>query len=149
MGYTAHLLAILISCFVVFCEAKYFPKARNFAEKSSIKASSTCGEIEMTYCDAKTLSSTPCTNKICKYACCPTCSNVSPNSNKLADGRKISIYDGKPRPGSTENSLGFDEQKGSYIDIRKLDSVDHQTKGFSICLWVNQTTGNRGYVTMF
>ncbi len=146
MGRYAHLLVVFIACCVAFCQAKaYFPKLRDFAENSPIKASSTCGETEMKYCDANTLRRAKCTEEVCKFACCPTCSDASPNEQNLADrGRFTDIYDGQPRPGTTQNSLGFDAQKGSYIDVGRLPSVDHKTKGFTICVWVNQTTGNEG-----
>ena len=146
MGHIVHLLVGFIVCFVVFCQATgYFPKLRDFAEKSSIKASSTCGETEMKYCDAKTLTRPKCTEEVCKYACCPTCSNVSPNPEDLADRKGFTeIYNGQARPGTTQNSLGFDAGKGSYIVVGKLPSVDHKNKGFTLCVWVNQTLGNEG-----
>ena len=147
MGHTVHL--IFIACFVVFCQAKgYFPKLRDFAERSSIKASSTCGETEMKYCDAKTLHR-GCTEEVCKYACCPACSNVSPTPKDLAavsPRRKTEIYNGEARPGTTRNSLGFDAGKGSHIEVNALRTVDHKNKGFSLCVWVNQTLGNEGTV---
>ena len=146
MGHTAHFLVVLSACLLVFCEARYFPDLRDFAEKSSIKASSTCGETETNYCDAKTLNRPSCTEKVCKYACCLTCSDALPNARNLAAGGKMDIYDGQPRPGTSQNSLGFNGQRGSYIEVRRLPPVDHKTKGFTICVWVNQTSGNQGYV---
>lgn len=147
MGRAVHLL-VCSMCFFVFCEAKgYFPRLRDFAEKSSIKSSSTCGETETKYCDATTLVRSVCgTEKTCKYSCCTTCSKDSPIARNLAADKRtyIDIYEGKPRPGSMQNSLGFDGNRGSYIEVLRLPSVEHKTKGFTVCVWVNQTLGNKG-----
>ena len=147
MGRAAHLLVIFVACLPAFCQARgHFPAIKDYAENSLIKASSTCGETETKYCDAKTIKQPTCTEKVCKYACCTTCSDVSPNPENLAvnRGRFNGIYDGQPRPTTTQNSLGFNPHRGSYIDVTKLPSVDHKTNGFTICVWVNQTSGNQG-----
>ena len=146
MGHTAHLLVVIIACFVVLCQATgYFPKLRDFAENSEIKASSTCGETEMKYCEANTLLRATCTQEVCKQACCPSCSDVSPNHQDLVELRRSTeIYNGEPRPGTTGNSLGFDAGKGSHSEVARLPPVDHKNKGFTLCFWANQTLGNEG-----
>ena len=145
MGRTAHLLVIFSACFLASCHARnYFPSIKDFAEKSVIKTSSTCGEIESKYCDATNLPR--CTEKTCKYACCADCSDVPPKPTNLAGNRRtyFAIYDGQPRPTTSHNSLGFDTNRGSYIEVTRLPSVDHKINGFTICVWVNQTSGNQG-----
>lgn len=148
MGYAAHLLILTIVNFLLFGEAQnYFPKSRNFVEKSDITASSTCGETESSYCDARTLSRYPrCTFKICKKGCCPTCTTVSPAPVHLSNDKNKynSTYESPPRPGANSPSVGFDVIAGSYIKVDRLPVIDSVVNGFAVCAWVNQTSGNEG-----
>ncbi|XP_028396319.1 LOW QUALITY PROTEIN: usherin-like [Dendronephthya gigantea] len=149
MGRIAHLLVLSLLFFCGFSRVNgYFLQLKDFARNSEIKASSTCGETETRYCDPKEIPKGCTKFKICKSGCCPTCGKAPPNGFSLTDDerRYSNIYDGQPRPGSNKNSLGFDARKGSYIDIARLRPVDHKKKGFTICLWVNQTLGNKGTI---
>ena len=151
MGRAAHLFIVFMSCLLASCQAQgYNLNIINLAKQSLITASSTCGKNESKYCDPKTLRSARCTEKVCKSACCPTCTDTSPTAQNLANGgsRLLEITSEPGGPGTTQNLFGFDEQKGSYIEVRRLPIVNHKADGFTICVWVNQTTGNEGYVVL-
>ena len=143
----AHLL------FVVFAlsqcggvTARYFPDLQDLALGSPMKSSSTCGETNSKYCAATSLGpGNTCTEKDCKFSCCDTCTSSPPTANNLGrTGTKSNVYSGQPRPEKTDYSLGFDSRKNSKISVSRISAIDHEKRGFTICVWVNQTDGNVG-----
>lgn len=146
MARVAHLLVFFTLTLQFREAASYFPTLRDLAQKSSIRSSSTCGQTSSKYCDASSLSSRTCTEKVCHYGCCSTCTSSTPSSHNLgaSSNTLYEIYSGEPRPGKTSHSLGFDSLKDSKIEVRRLPSIDHKNKGFTICVWVNQSHGNTG-----
>ena len=144
----AHLLFVSL-VFVSQCgvTAKYFPQLQDVALGSKIRSSSTCGKTSSKYCDATSLGpSITCTEKECKLGCCPTCTSSGPTTNDLQGpgNRRYNIFNGQPRPGRTDSSLGFNSRQNSKISVLRISNIDHETDGFSISVWVNQTKGNTG-----
>lgn len=146
MSNTAHFLYFFV-VFLLFKEVPgYFPKLIGLAKGSPINSSSTCGQTRTKYCDSSTLGAKICTQKDCHFDCCSTCSNSAPKSYNLEKPRStlVGVFRGEPRPGKTKNSLGFDSRNGSKIAVRPLPTIDYKRKGFTISVWLNQSSGNTG-----